>query len=66
MRCGLTPSALAGIACRESAQKSPLEKLHRRASELAGTAEDGGADAAYMRSMSALLDEFLADYAEPA
>ena len=66
MRSGLTPSALAGIVCREGAQKSPLEKLHRRASELAGTAEHGGADSAYMRHMGALLDEFLADYAEAA
>lgn len=65
MRCGLTPSALAGIACREGAQKSPLEKLDRRASELAGTAEDGGTDEAYMHNMGALLDELLADYAEP-
>ena len=65
MRCGLTPSALAGIACREGAHKSPLEKLDRRASELAGTAEAGGTDAAYMRNMGALLDELLVDYAEP-
>lgn len=66
VRCGLTPSALAGIACREGAQKSPLEKLDRRASELAGAAEEDSTDAAYMRNMGALLDELLVDHAEPA
>ncbi len=62
----MTPSALASIMCREGLQKSPLEKLDKRAAELAATAGDEDADAAYMRHMDALLEELLVDYVEPA
>jgi len=64
-RCGLTPSALASIACRDSLQKNALEKLDRRAAELAG-AGPARCEAAYMRHMGDLMDELLADYVEPA
>ena len=64
-RCGLTPSALASIACRDGLQKSALEKLDRRAAELAGAGPER-CEAAYMRHMGDLMDEVLADYVEPA
>jgi hypothetical protein len=68
---GLTPFAIGSIMCREANTKSPLEKLHSRASKLAGCASPlrpvdfcipeavPAEDAVYMRHMATLMDELL-------
>ena len=69
---GLSPYAIGSLMCREEDDaRSPIEGMHadalraaakssRAADEIAG---DAGFDAAYLRHMEALLDEFLDDLA---
>ena len=56
-----TPAAIARVMCRESLQKSALEKVHShvlsRCKAQAGSGEVE--DCAYMRLMDAALDELL-------
>ena len=68
-RKGLTPATIAGIMCRETLTKSPLEKLHGHAMELAGNELPGGLgkhasgipDELYLSKMAEVLDEYLDD-----
>lgn len=53
-----TPYAIASIMCRESRQKSPLEKIHSLAmsrSTSRGAVDEG----AYLARMSDSLDDYL-------
>jgi hypothetical protein len=56
-----TPAAIAGVMCRESLQKSALEKVHSHVlSQCKALAGGGGVeDSVYLRLMSAALDELL-------
>lgn len=73
---GLSPYQIGCICSRQSATKSPLEKLHQNALHLAGTRRMGVSpkptlskgfkaadDEVYFENMSKLIDEYLDDFA---
>jgi len=56
-----TPAAIAGVMCRESLQKSALEKVHSHVLSRCKAQAGGGEveESVYLRLMSAALDELL-------
>lgn len=58
-----TPFAIANIMCRESRQKSPLEKIHSRVVSLCATAngclQSPLNEQLYLHHMSESMDEYL-------
>ena len=60
---GFTPYSIGNIMCREALTKSPLEKLHKHALDLAaaafGVSKANVTHEQYMQHMTAILDEYL-------
>jgi len=60
---GMTPFSIGNIMCREALTKSPLEKLHKHALDLAAAhfqiSKAKVTNEQYLQHMSAVLDEYL-------
>ena len=60
---GMTPFAIGSIMCREALTKSPLEKLHKHALDVAASqfqvSKAEVTNEQYLQHMTAILDEYL-------